>query len=55
MPLIRIFVNTKDLLYSCYGLGLRRPHNRTDSDVTFSRSRDQWNIIRNDRKIIMDV
>ena len=55
MPLILTFFNTRDLLYSSYGLGLRRPPNQTDCDVTFSRSRDQWKIIKNDRKIIMDV
>jgi len=54
MPLILTFFNTRDLLYSSYGLGLRRPPNQTDCDVTFSRSRDQWKIT-NDRKIIMDV
>ena len=35
MTIILIFVNTKDILYSSYGLGLQRHPNQTDSDVTF--------------------
>ena len=46
MPLILTFFNTRDLLYYSYGLGLRRPPNQTDCDVTFSRSRDQWKITK---------
>jgi len=42
MPIILTFFNTRDL----YTLGVRREHNQTNRDVTFSRSCGQWKITK---------
>jgi len=55
MPIILIFFNTRDLLCSSYGLGLRHTPNRTDSDVTFPDHAISGKSQKNDRKIIMDA
>jgi len=43
MPVIFTFFNT---IPGTYTLGVWRTPNRTDSDVTFSRSRDQGKITK---------
>jgi len=51
MPVIIRFLK----IYGTYTLGVRRTSNQIDSDVTFSKSRDQGKITKTEWKIIMDV